>query len=303
MFVDYDYLSPSNVIRLGLAALVGCSVIRWWVGSDVHNCLENTCVARFAQKINRLTRYNLAVAPHLVEELRTIGIKSNFIPSFVEAWHFSAGVKPGPPPRRVLVYLPSSRREFYGGSVIDRVIAANPDLEFLVVADTASDAHVGKANVRSLGWVKDLSSVYSQIGCVLRITKHDGLPRMVIEGLFRGKHVIYSWPLQGCSLAKTNYSVQEHLDQFKAARSPNLEGRDAIIRMYGDSPIAQFLDYVCMARSHFNFRPRFFSLAAVPPFFLINCFYIHFATTSRLCLKSGRWRIARTLFLQSHKPR
>ena len=34
-------------------------------------------------------------------------------------------------------------------------------------------------------------------GCILRVTQHDGLPRMLIEGLLRGMYAIYAWPLAG----------------------------------------------------------------------------------------------------------
>src|SRR6185312_10547121 len=103
---------------------------------------------------------NIAVAPHLVDELASAGIRAEFVPSILDPSvagavpaRWDGQVKP------VLIYMPEQRKEFYGIEVTESVIAANPDIEFIVVAD---DSHSLSAhsNVESLGWVADMKSIY-----------------------------------------------------------------------------------------------------------------------------------------------
>ena len=103
--------------------------------------------------------------------------------------------------RPVVTYLPSPERSSTASSVLERVMTANPDLRFIVPADE-THALAAHSNVESLGWVTDMRRLYARAGCILRITEHDGLPRMLIEGLLRGMYAIDSWPMDGCWQAR-----------------------------------------------------------------------------------------------------
>src|SRR5205823_1878828 len=135
-----------------------------------------------------------------------------------------------PVPKSLLVYLPSSRLEHYGEPLVRRAVEANPDVEFVVVADD-THALAGYPNVRSLGWVEDMGPILGQVGGLLRLTEHDGLPRMALECLQRGKYVIYSWPCPGCWLARTPAEVQQRIEEFRQAQDINREGVAAAERM------------------------------------------------------------------------
>ncbi len=65
-----------------------------------------------------------------------------------------------------------------------------------------------------------MKPVYDRVGCLLRVTAHDGLPRMIIEALLLGKYVIYS----------------HHLDRFRRAASPNTGGITAISAFFTPRP-------------------------------------------------------------------
>ena len=50
---------------------------------------------------------------------------------------------------------------------------------------------------------------------MLRLTEHDGMPRMVLDCLLRGKYVIFAWPCPGCWLARNEEEVQQRIDEFR----------------------------------------------------------------------------------------
>ncbi len=134
--VKYDGADPFLVRQLSLAVTLGCPIIRWWVGTDVLYCLEHERAAKQARSLNRIVSRNVAVADHLVEELSTMGISAMTIPSIVELNQFACdGPLDHGLPKGILVYLPTDRREFYGLEIVRQIVVANPDLQFVVVAD------------------------------------------------------------------------------------------------------------------------------------------------------------------------
>ncbi len=249
-----QYWDPDIHLRrqFQLARLFGCLTVRWWVGTDVLKCLRCVAMAEAARALDVAVDLNIAVAPHLVEELRGIGIGAEYVPSVCDLAALGAA-PPAVLPRCVLVYLPTDRQDFYGQDAAAAAIEANPDLRFLVVGD---DTHALAAypNVRSLGWVADMDRIWPQVGALLRITEHDGLPRMVLEALARGRHVIYSWPLAGCWLARSRDDVQRHLTRFRTA-GPNHAGRAAAMEI-GAQAGQRFIGAVGRRRSQMRFRDR-----------------------------------------------
>lgn len=236
------YERPDFLLQrhLHTARLRGCITVRWWVGSDVLYCLRSTRMAEAARSLDRALDLNLAAAPHLVNELGTLGIRSSYVPSIYRPPKTS----PPPPslPPAVLAYLPTGRGDFYGADAVRQAVEANQDLEFIIIGD---DSHALRShpNVRSLGWVDNLDDVWPSIGVLMRITKHDGLPRMILEALSRHRQVIYAWPLAGCRQARTHQEIQVHLDEFKIMRSPNLDGPATAHKLAGDAA-SRFLDAI-----------------------------------------------------------
>lgn len=215
--------------QLHLAALAGCAVLRWWVGTDVLLARENPQAAR---ALDAAVDLNVAVAPHLVAELAEIGMAARCVPSVC---HLPSDPPPAEVPRGVLAYLPTLRREFYGADAVARAATDNPDLPFIVVGDEGHAlAHL--PNVDSLGWV-DMEAVWPRVGCVLRMTEHDGLPRLILEALARGRYAIYRWPLEGCWQAETAAEVQRGLDRFRRVTGANVAGRASALGIAKDAPV------------------------------------------------------------------
>lgn len=223
--------------QLSFAVILGKPVVRWWIGTDVLLALDS---ANFTKRFSKILHDQIAVAPHLVKELETIGIGAEFIPSLIDDFD------PKVPTQdnfgeSILVYLPADRLDFYGRRTVEPLIQKFPELHFIIVAD---DSHsLSKyPNVESLGWV-DLNTVWSRIRCLLRVTNHDGLPRMVVDALRRGIHVIYSWPLEGCVLANSLEQCSQALDELKKLPKRKLHSSETFLsKLYQVDPAIRFLE-------------------------------------------------------------
>jgi hypothetical protein len=239
VWIGYDGPCLPTVRQLALAVVLGRPVIRWWVGSDVLYCIRDRAVRARARILASFSAENIAVAPHLAEELSLIGVRAKVIPSLVKPGFRTPVSANGRCNRAVLVYLPASRASFYGERIIGPVIRANPDLPFVIVGD---DDHRfrGIENVDSLGWVEDMKPVYDRVGCLLRVTEHDGLPRMVLEALLLGKYVIYSGRFPGTWLARTYEEAQEKIAMFKRRNSLNTEGVNVAKGLFTPPPEIEF---------------------------------------------------------------
>ena len=241
LFVGYHGPDPYMIRQLALAASLGKPIVRWWVGSDVLHCLQDPLEAQWARLADKLCMESVSVAPHLQRELTSIGLSTKVIPSVVSAEFLGMEPPQRAGGRDILVYLPTNRGPFYGEEVVASSIQANPDLRFVVVAD-AEHRFKGYQNVESLGWVKDMRPIYDRTGCLLRITQHDGLPRMVIETLLLGKYVICSQEFPGCWVAKNFEDVQNWISVFRKSTAPNTAGATAIKTLLTPAPEIQFAD-------------------------------------------------------------
>jgi hypothetical protein len=172
-----------------------------------------------------------------------------------------------------LVYLPSSRKDFYGFDVVRQVVEDNSDVEFVILADE-THCLADHPNVLSLGWVDDLNDIWDRLGGLLRITAHDGMPRMVLDALLREKHVIYAWPLAGCRLARRVDEVQAAVREFKSLRTVNRAGLAAVHELLTPNPAVRFAHRIEA------------ELAAGA--FLFTCRAVHIAATDTFRLKFGR---------------
>lgn len=260
VLVAYD--GPNELIlrQLALATAVGgVPVVRWWVGTDVLRCISEPDLTRLASVLSGFSQCNVSVAPHLAAELKAIGISSQVIPSLSE---FDPKLVPHPEavlPRGVLAYLPTKRRDFYGARAVEAAIRAHPNTTFFVLADEDHTlAHY--ENVASLGWVSDMEQIWPRVGCVLRMTEHDGLPRMVLDALARGRYAIYRWPLAGCWQASNNIDVERLIARFQRVDTPNFEGVEIARQLATPAPSESFAQLLGGARRELRLVARLYAL-------------------------------------------
>jgi hypothetical protein len=81
-----------------------------------------------------------------------------------------------------------------------------------------------------------MRALYNRAGCELRVTAHDGLPRMLMEALLRGLYAIYSWPLEGCWQARAPEEIAFALARYRRMTEPNMYGREAVLEMLRSRP-------------------------------------------------------------------
>jgi hypothetical protein len=260
--LEYDEQDAYSARQLAIAAALGRPVVRIWVGTDVLLCIQNRALREKAALIESVATACIAWAPHLIEELNTVGLTARFIPTPLDSEVVAKPVMASDVPRSVLVYLPTHRLEFYGAWAVRELAPRNPDLQFIVVGDESH--HLAAIpNVTSLGWVSDMESLYRDTGCILRMTQHEGLPRIVVEALFRGRYAIHSWRLDGCWFAKTADEAHEKLKLFRDVKGPNVEGAAAVARLYQPAPETQYLELLRTraGRPWIGYRISGFSLA------------------------------------------
>lgn len=172
----------------------------YWIGTDVLTFRKGLEVGAFSRSIVRdMQRMkSLAVAPHLVDELKSLGFEACYMP-FPKP--LAAAPRPLPPmPARftVLSYLPESRFEFYGGQAFLAAARQMPDVDFLVFGGESSGEQDDPPNITYLGFVDDPETVYAQSSVFVRLPEHDGSPVTVAEALLFGRPVIYSYSLPKC---------------------------------------------------------------------------------------------------------
>ena len=210
--------------KLWRARMLGVQIVRYWVGSDCLWARFHAPSRRFAQALGHLGVLNLAVADHLVEELASIGVQAQTVP--VIAANISANAEPQPLPKEftVLCYLPTRRREFYGGSVVDQLIEDLPEVRFIILGDQETD-YRRFGNVESLGFVDDLGRTIGRCTVLVRPTRHDGMPRMILEMLSHGRHAIASHPYPHFFHAGDATGIKTILRRLRHRCEFNLAGR------------------------------------------------------------------------------
>jgi hypothetical protein len=222
--------------QLAIATTLGVPIIRKWSGTDVLLNLDSEEIRQSTLDFNALVSNNIT-SEHkgLVAELHSIGIHTTLVPQVLTEPVFTEHTYGPAIPSRVGIYLPNTRFDFYNGQVMEQVIGRNPDISFVVVADESH--HFERfPNVDSLGWVDDMSIFWDKIGLLLRITKHDGFARSIVEALSRERYVIHNYPVGPIWLARDSGEINRALRRFKATTTPNTSGKRRLLGQLGSHP-------------------------------------------------------------------
>jgi len=239
VFQDYDGPSDYVIRQLALATVLGRPIVRKWSGTDALRCTTDTRFQTQARRLNSIVAVNLTEAEHTREELAESGIKLKVTPPNLDASPVLRADEYKP--LALLTYLPSMRPEFYGSRQVRYAAERNPDICFVIVAD---DTHAlsDLPNVKSLGWIDDMESIWPQVGGLLRLTEHDGLPRMLLDAMARGKYVLFSRPMQGTWHVTDNATLDAALHAFKTAKTINQQGLEAAQRLLRPDNNRKLLD-------------------------------------------------------------
>lgn len=186
--IVYWVFAPNNLKAFLLAKLFRTKIVLHWIGTDVFFATQDKDNYK---RIAKAADLNLVCYDGLRKELNGIGIDALTVP--IVPYNINLNSAKTPNHHKVLVYMPTNREDWYGYNTIMTVAKAFPDIEFLIVANSNHDLFSNK-NITSLGHLshEEMDKLYDQISIVLRCTKHDGYSMSIIEGLSKGKTVIWN---------------------------------------------------------------------------------------------------------------
>ena len=215
-----------------------------WAGTDVVN------LRGAAEQIARVKaqRYrHAACSAALATELCDLDIPATELRLVVAEQQ--SPVTPLPAEFSVLGYCPGTRNELYGVDILQTLIERLPQIHFDIIGGFCAEG--ASQNVTYRGWVDDTASAVDAATVVVRPTRHDGMPLMVLEALARGRYVIWSSELPGVIHAKNVDDIAAHLARLEAAHHDgslalNEEGFRAIQESFSPTAVTRtfeaFLD-------------------------------------------------------------
>lgn len=206
-----------------------------WIGTDVYRFINDVFIKRFFKKliINSPIVRSLVVSENLKFELQQYGVESSIIP--LTKLKFVNDVPPLPEKFSVLSYVPKNRWDFYHGDLITELSIKMPDVDFHILA--AGKENSGRPNLFLYDFVKDAIPFYKKCSVLLRITVHDGLPKMVLEALSYGRQVLWNEPFSHCFTVKNLDDCIENLNKLKLNCSLNTEGKKFVEDSFKESKI------------------------------------------------------------------
>lgn len=192
----------------------GVPVIMNWVGTDVLKSIE-------AFKSGNYRKDYISKAIHFCEvswikdELKQIGVEAEIVNFAAFDKKYDATISPNKQ-FTALTYIPEKRSQFYGMLSILKIAEKVPEIQFVIAGTTANDFQPLPANVTALGWVSNMNEVFDDAHVCIRFPEHDGLSTFILEGLARGKQVIYKYPFDYCQVAKDEQELFERLKEFES---------------------------------------------------------------------------------------
>jgi glycosyltransferase involved in cell wall biosynthesis len=242
---SFGAYSPGYARTFAAAKFFAKRVLVYWIGSDVLHAAGAGRV--WTRRVQRLVDTNLTVTAGLRAELASQGVRAEVIPIVSDL----RGVNVEPLPARfaVLAYLPAHDHVFYGSATVSELARRLPAVDFLVVGGWRDERLL--RNLIALGFVSDMSEVYRRSSVLLRLTPHDGLPKMVLEALAWGRRVIWSQPFPHCMLAQSVNEAERAIVATHPCQLPNQEGAEYVLTHHAfeqfSSRLAAHIRGICRA--------------------------------------------------------
>lgn len=234
-------------------------VLIHWNGTDVMIARDEYLAGKASHAIAERA-VHWADAPWLIDELREIGIESEYVSLPVAV----SGTEPPPLPSRftALLYLPVDAfdREVFDAETLLRLPHEFPDTHFILVpslGETLASIHSGPLppNLETPGYITDMDAFYRKISVLIRLTTHDGTSHMALECLSRGRQVIWTYSLPGVIQARGPETVIATLRDLIARHaagtlSLNEEGRTYALSHFDRESLVRTIDTKLRALLH-----------------------------------------------------
>lgn len=196
-------------------------------------------IEMFVVFLKKFVTHHVAVAPHLTQNLKQLNISANNLPLLC---HIKYELLPFPNDFAVMSYVgyhPSSDESaFYGWNSLIRIAKDYPDLTIFVVGRKSSLGD-HPSNMVFLGYVNDIRQVLSKVKAVIRLTYHDGMPRLILEGLATGRYIIYAQSFPHTFHVQDYKEVKKALETIREESNPNLSGFNYVKQEYDPQKVAQ----------------------------------------------------------------
>jgi len=253
--VTREQLSTRLFRRLVAARVSGIPTVRFWTGRDILWAQHHTPTQSISVALQKLGVLQHCRTDQMVQDLASIGICAEIGPVVDPNLSDRAQPEPFSSPFTALCYLPSPRRVFCGGDLIDELIQSLPDVRFLILGDLATDYGELK-NVESLGFVDDIARTIHRSTVVLQPRLDGALSRLSLEALSHGRHVISGrdWPC--CHVATTPEEFVHAMRELKHTPAFNLDGREYVCGEYEKRAAVGALHDVLMRMTHRSFSKR-----------------------------------------------
>lgn len=228
--VTFEQRDNALLRRLVAARMSGIQIVRYWTGRDLIWARHHQSSREFAQAIVRMGgAIQLCRSPEIAQGLGELGFKAAALPII------SANISSAAPPQAlpatftVLCYLPSGRRAFHGGALVDALVDRLPSVRFLVLGG-AQDALAGSPNVELQPEYTDCVRAIHRATVIIDPRVDCALSRLQLEALCHGRHAISGCALPHSHKASTVDEYIEAIRFLRENRSYNLEGRSFVAR-------------------------------------------------------------------------
>ena len=215
-----------------------------WIGTDVYRFIKDSSVKRTLKKylIQSANVKSLVVSENLQKELNQFNISSTILP--LTKLKFIDEIPPFPDKFSVLSYVPEKRWDFYNGDLILELAGKMPYTEFYLLAAGKKNSNL--PNVFFYDFIEDVTPFYKKCSALIRITTHDGLPKMVLETLSYGRHVLWSEFFPNCFKVNNVDECFTVLNKLKLNPVPNTEGKQFVEKTFNQGKI--IADYLNLCR-------------------------------------------------------
>src|SRR5208283_2620024 len=215
-------------------ALQKKNLIMFWCGSDTLAALKDYEAGRIDPWIAE--KIHWAGSPWLAEEVRAMGLRCEYVPT---TWVDVPEILPPMPAKfSVLAHLSSAARvELYGIDHLFEVARRMPGVEFHVVGILPGESLRGPDNVKVHGRVPSMNPFFRETSVFWRPARHDGLSFVALEALGHGRHVLWSYPFTGVTVAKDAVSGYAEIQRL---HDLHLQGKLQINRIGADYIASNF---------------------------------------------------------------
>lgn len=235
------YTGPTFWKKARIAKLFKKKVVSHWIGSDAREAEEGKTNFK---KLSCVDKFVSCFLP-LSEQLEKYGIKTSILP--IIPLNLDFNICKMPATHRVLIYMPEGSEQYYGYNEISRVFPVFPKIEFVVVANNNKEMFSPYKNVDVRGYLKtkEMEQLYNEISIVLRIHINDGLSMSVLEGMAKGKRIIWNYQFPYCLPGATTEEIVASLKELTTNDPiPDIEGHNYIVNNYNEKTFMDEFDKI-----------------------------------------------------------